>query len=429
MAPAILNMSTYDPSQFPSMTPPAGVTPNFVDPPTRAPATRVVICVTLFLMLLFVCLRIYTRLRVAHAFAADDYLCIVSAACITAFSAVALSIVGNPLGPHQWNIPLTAVTYRYMATYFVTVAMYSLSAMSVKCTLLLFYLRMFRPDRRANIMVWAGIVIIVLFYVISTTLILVDCSPISQQVPSLEPTKWAEQASNSHCAHPGFDVLASQGIFSPITDFYVLAIPVISILALRLQDKRKLGVLAIFLTGLLACACSMAAAYYRWTVRDSKDYSWNSMLPYCLGSAELNIGLICSCLPVVFGMFREVTGSWNSFIRSLRMHSKENVAPGSRRSRRFQKPLNITVKTEMSTYTSLASVDDTYHEQLKRNHFDGYHMNYSTPYRIYDASQHKGSYGQVYQVPQSHITSQSDASYCTTYRPFVESLGDDEAGV
>ncbi|KUI64493.1 hypothetical protein VM1G_11351 [Cytospora mali] len=105
----------------------------------------------------------------------------------------------------------------------------------------------------------------------------------------------------------------------------------------------------------------MAAAYYRWTKQSIPS------------SAELNVGLICSCLPVVFGMFREVTGSWSSFIRSLRMHSNENIAPGSRRSRRFQKPLNITVKTEMSTYTSLASIDETYHEQLKRSHFDGYH--------------------------------------------------------
>lgn len=72
MASSLLNMSTFDPSQFPALTPPTGVIPNFIDPPTRAPATRVVVCVTLALMLGFVSLRIYTRLRVTRTFGADD---------------------------------------------------------------------------------------------------------------------------------------------------------------------------------------------------------------------------------------------------------------------------------------------------------------------------------------------------------------------
>lgn len=129
--------------------------------------------------------------------------------------------------------------------------MYSVSSMFTKCTLLVFYLRVFRPDKRANIMVWMGIVIIVLFYVISNIVYLVKCIPVSQELPGLDPTEWAERTSNNHCGHPNLDVAAALGIFSSITDFYVLAIPISSVLALQLQRTRKLGVLAIFLTGLL----------------------------------------------------------------------------------------------------------------------------------------------------------------------------------
>lgn len=67
-----LNLSSYDPNLFPALTPPTGVIPNFDDPPTRAPAGRIVICVTLSVMLMFVVLRSYTRVFVTRIFGIDD---------------------------------------------------------------------------------------------------------------------------------------------------------------------------------------------------------------------------------------------------------------------------------------------------------------------------------------------------------------------
>lgn len=43
----------------------------------------------------------------------------------------------------------------------------------------------------------------------------------------------------------------------------------------------------------------------------------------------------------------------------------------------------ITVRTELSTYRSLASIDDTYHEQLKRTYLESYHAKNSTSSRIH----------------------------------------------
>lgn len=123
--------------------------------------------------------------------------------------------------------------------------------MFIKCTLLVFYLRLFRPYKRVNIMVWTGIVIIVLFYTISIVLIVAKCVPVSQMLPGPDPTKWAERTKANHCGHFSLDISAAQGIFSAVTDVYVLIIPVSSVLALHLQTKRKVGLLAIFLTGLL----------------------------------------------------------------------------------------------------------------------------------------------------------------------------------
>lgn len=134
---------------------------------------------------------------------------------------------------------------------FVAVCMYAVSSMFTKCTLLAFYLRVFQPNRTARIMAWAGIITIVLFYVVSIIYLLVQCIPVDQELPGLDPTKWEERARNNRCGRRSIDVSAAQGIVGAVTDLYVLAIPISSVLSLHLQRKRKIGVLGIFLTGLL----------------------------------------------------------------------------------------------------------------------------------------------------------------------------------
>ncbi|KAI3401887.1 hypothetical protein diail_6446 [Diaporthe ilicicola] len=202
------------------------------------------------LMLVFLTLRVYTRLKIIGSFDADDYLCIAAAASVVAYSGVIVSTITDTLGRHQWNVPILAITLDFCQGSLVSIILYSIAAVFVKTTLLVFYLRIFRPNNRANTLAWTGIVVIVVFYLITIIILLVNCIPVDQQVPGPDPTKWAAK-KNNRCGQPNLDISAAQGIFSAVTDLYVLTIPISSVLALQLQTKRKLGVLAIFLTGLL----------------------------------------------------------------------------------------------------------------------------------------------------------------------------------
>lgn len=60
-----------DLSQIAAMAPPPGVVPNFVDPVSLAPVCLIVIAITLPLMVIFLALRFYARLRF-QAIGADD---------------------------------------------------------------------------------------------------------------------------------------------------------------------------------------------------------------------------------------------------------------------------------------------------------------------------------------------------------------------
>lgn len=58
--------ASIDISQVPALTPPAGVTPNFVNPETLAPLARYTICIATISMVVLLFLRLCVRLRVTH---------------------------------------------------------------------------------------------------------------------------------------------------------------------------------------------------------------------------------------------------------------------------------------------------------------------------------------------------------------------------
>lgn len=142
----------------------------------------------------------------------------------------------------------------------------------------------------------------------------------------------------------------------------------------------------------------------------AKQLTWFRQIP---SSAELNVGIICSCLPIVFVLFRgsATISPWSSFVRYFRTRGRHSAVTDSNQPKdpysglsdedptlpQFQRrrlggihtfihkthrspppPRGITVMTELSTYRTLASVEDTYHEQLKRTYLESYHAKNSS---------------------------------------------------
>lgn len=58
--------------KIPALAPPPGVIPNFDNPTSSSSICLVVIAVTLPLMIAFLALRAYVRLRIARALGTDD---------------------------------------------------------------------------------------------------------------------------------------------------------------------------------------------------------------------------------------------------------------------------------------------------------------------------------------------------------------------
>ncbi|KAL8857124.1 MAG: hypothetical protein Q9178_006300 [Gyalolechia marmorata] len=102
--------------------------------------------------------------------------------------------------------------------------------------------------------------------------------------------------------------LKDQGVatsaINVFSDFYILVIPFSAVSSLQLAPKRRLGLLAIFFTGFLACICAIVSLHYRIVLSRSNDTVWNVGPALVTGTVEFNIGIICSCLPTLPALFR-----------------------------------------------------------------------------------------------------------------------------
>ena len=107
------------------------------------------------------------------------------------------------------------------------------------------YLRLFKSDYWTKILIYFGILITFVFYTAITVAEGVLCIPRSVE-------SWAK-APFTQCSKDviGGFVLIILGTFNVVSNFYILILPMPIIWQLQMPTRRKVGVCAIFMTGIL----------------------------------------------------------------------------------------------------------------------------------------------------------------------------------
>ena len=111
----------------------------------------------------------------------------------------------------------------------------------IKLTLFLLYLHIFSRVRWLKCLVWAGIILAAAFYGSMIIVFSVICTPRNGE-------SYAEAFQTPKCLKAA-DVSLAAGIFNMVSDIYLLVIPIPAVWGLKMERKRKLGVLIIFATG------------------------------------------------------------------------------------------------------------------------------------------------------------------------------------
>lgn len=93
---------------------------------------------------------------------------------------------------------------------------------------------------------YGGVTFTGLFYLSASIALIVLCAPRDGQ----SITSYSLAITSRRC-EPSKAISYSVGIFNVVTDFYLLILPLPAVWSLQLPIRQKIGVSAIFLTGLV----------------------------------------------------------------------------------------------------------------------------------------------------------------------------------
>ncbi|KAH6701291.1 hypothetical protein BKA61DRAFT_204051 [Leptodontidium sp. MPI-SDFR-AT-0119] len=269
------------------LPPPAGVRPNFENPESIGHHLVIVIAIFLPFASLVVALRIYTRRVIVNAIAYDDYAIILGWLLSIALSITRIVNLHYGLGVHMWDLPITTFGPAFWIITLIEGTFYGLSFMFVKMSLLLLYLRLSQyPTFR--IMVYMVMVTTVMYSLLGSFQFLFNCRPIAKN--------WDITITYGSCIEMS-KIFAVHGGLNIATDIAMLILPVIMVRKLQLPRREKVALAGLFMTGTLVCIVSIIRLKKVLFFISTADITWFASDVMIWTTIEVNVGIICACLP------------------------------------------------------------------------------------------------------------------------------------
>lgn len=158
----------------------------------------------------------------------------------------------------------------------ITMVLMSSFFACIKMTLLFFYKRLFLVSNSSPLSIfwWTNFVYVVLWFFGSTSFYLFQCKPVQwyfiqyfHRYPHLPvPGGMTGQCDATSVLHVALPL-----VFSLISDFSLLLLPIWAISKLRLNKSKKRGLMAVFGIGLVACFLELARVLVLVIHTDDKD--------------------------------------------------------------------------------------------------------------------------------------------------------------
>ncbi|KAI4114859.1 MAG: hypothetical protein LQ345_004437 [Seirophora villosa] len=245
---------------------------NYYDsPPSTAWMSSVTDSVGLVLTTVVILARCYTKFSLTKAPGREDYVCILAYLAFVTYSALHFTQrfqFGG--GRHTYDIP-PEFFYGNFVTTVVAGHIYILGCTVAKLSLLLFLYRIFSVDFKFRVASWIIGVVLTIWTSVTLLLCIFACKPIRASwdiALYLEPT--------TKCPIIITNVTNIHGICNIITDFALLFLPVPMVWNLHGTTKKKLGLAAVFATGIFVCAVAIVRQFVLYNTNKEGDNYYNT---------------------------------------------------------------------------------------------------------------------------------------------------------
>ena len=274
--------------------------------------SRAVMAVTLVMICLssiFVFFRMLSRSAIVKRISVDDYFMVLAWLITVGLSFTVCYGAYNGLGRNEDQVPAAWQETLEKADYAFTV-LYQPALMATKTSILAFYLTLSTANRNFKWACYATLFVVNAGGLALTLFTVFQCTPVDALFKRPTPP-------NAHCT----DILTiylSSIPLNIITDLAILLLPIPVLTAMKLPKKQKIILLVTFGFGIFVAVVDVVRIVYlqsaamtrveeiqkmsstdTGSTRDAEqtDSSWYLSLSFMWSAVEVNVGIMCACVP------------------------------------------------------------------------------------------------------------------------------------
>jgi fucose permease len=288
---------------------------------SRAPATLSVTIATLVVSTIFVFFRFLTRSWIVRKIHIDDWFILAAWLVAVGFSVSICMGTAYGLGLHSADIPPGSEVSLRKAEYAFSV-LYNPALMLTKTSIIAFFLTLARDNPLFRWSNYLTLAVVNVAGLALTFLSIFQCRPVSAGF--LYPTP-----QTANCTDIVTLYLSSAPV-NIITDLAILFLPMPTLTGMRLPRKQKIILVVTFSFGVFVTVVDIVRIAYLENAAlnrlqalgnshgnarlvEQKDFPWYASLSFMWSAVEVNVGIVCACVPSLKPLFQRFLPS---FIRS-----------------------------------------------------------------------------------------------------------------
>ncbi|KAF2106167.1 hypothetical protein BDV96DRAFT_508237 [Lophiotrema nucula] len=279
-----------------------------------------------------VVVRIATRFRTTKL-GADDYIIMASLAFSVLLSVNIQLAVVNGYGKHKRNLSSNELR-NCLKFFWIAQTPYKIVVCLNKTSVITLYRRIF-ISKNFHSLCYGALAIVIGSGIATTFSTIFQCIPIERS--------W-DKTIEGRCIDSSKFWLAN-AVLNIFTDVVVLALPIHEIFQLQLKLQEKLMICSVFLLGGFVTITSvLRVTAVANSVHNQQDQTWTFIPRGVWTLSEANLGIICSCLPVLKQLVKRL---FPSSANPKRVHRLQGT--GSK----WASDLNSRAERERSAYKDL----------------------------------------------------------------------------
>ncbi|KAL6237275.1 hypothetical protein BDW75DRAFT_204685 [Aspergillus navahoensis] len=258
-------------------------------------------------VLLFVALRMYTRLVMTNLeVGLDDWITLVLACCIVPLNVGSILLGKTGLGKDIWTLEFSSIT-RILYLFYIQELLYITCVSLTKICFLLFYLRIFPSDRIRRV-IKVSCLVTICYGITFLFAFAFQCSPVSYNWDA-----W-DGEHEGQCLKTNPLVVAAAAL-NIVLDAWIIALPIPKVLKLQASTTTKIQVTFMFCVGFLITGVSIYRTVMLKIFATSANPTWDNAPGGYWSVIEVDVGVFCLCMPAMRSflsrLFPTVFGSAN----------------------------------------------------------------------------------------------------------------------